>query len=556
MNRSLMMVLTGIGLAVVAAAGFGSLPACSSSKSSSSTAVDSGSGGRDSGVVATDGGDFSSGPFVGPDVPLPAGVKLQPDVVLVHGGASVVKSVSSDYGTWTIDKSADGVAGLSAGKILLIAGVDCARATAIKDNGNGTLDVTIAPVAFVDVIEEGSFSWKSTDIDWTHAVIGQVPYAIVAAAEATDGGVDGAVADAASDASESDGGAGDAEASDAEAGDAGDAGDAQADAGDAGDAGCSGDGGAGCAIRIGHMLRPRITSRKITVGGWTVQLTATAPSSGVKISVNAVWTAPTGFKGLNPFPGPAQTLGKISTTVNATVAVTNLWSTSGSMNISGGSISTASLTSDIAGSVDMSADMTATAGSQFPKAALLKLPLAIEYPYFLGPIPLYVSVSMALSIQPSLATTGSQLSITGHIDSSGNAGMTFGNGTISPGSVPSLTTPPNPLLASPPTPEIGAMALVFAVEAPRVGVGVGLTAFGLGAKAGVFVDWVNAYGITVAPVTSLVPCLESEFQGSWHAGGEMKLSALGLSKSSSGQITLGSTPEKVWYTPDVSSCQP
>ena len=101
--------------------------------------------------------------------------------------------------------------------------------------------------------------------------------------------------------------------------------------------------------------------------------------------------------------------------------------------------------------------------------------------------------------------------------------------------------------------------MVFAVQAPRIGFGVGTMAFGVGAKAGVFVDIVNSFGITIAPVTSLVPCEEAEWQLASHGGGEFNIGTGLTTVNVTHQIDLVLIPAdapQAWYTPMVSPCKP
>jgi len=267
---------SGTRFRLIAAALAASLLACSSTQSGGS------SGG---GPLAT------SIPPQGPDVDPPSNVTLQPDVVVIHGGAAVMKGISSDHGVWTLDKSASGVSSLAPGKVALIAGVDCARVTAVQDNGS-TLDVTVAPVSIIDVFQEASFQWQNAAVDMTQGYIGQVPYQIVVDSEQVP-----------------DGGAGDG-------GCTGDSGTA-ADAG----AGDAGDGGVQCMLRqqglhlegLGDNPTPSVT---VNFGNWTASWSATRGSTGVDIQGTLTWQP----NSANPrLPGdPSQTLGGINANIQFT----------------------------------------------------------------------------------------------------------------------------------------------------------------------------------------------------------------------------------------------
>jgi hypothetical protein len=507
--RALALATSAGGLTFATVAAF---TGCSTSSSSGS---------------ASGGGVATSIPFAGPDVSLPPGAVLQPDVVVVHGGASALQAVSADHGVWTLNKSASGVSQITPGKVVLIAGLDCARATAVQDNGS-TLDVTVEPVAFVDVLQEADVAWNDQMLDLSHGYLGQVPYATVVNSEqAPDAGADGAC----------DGGRA--------GGDAG--------GGSGGDAG--GDGGIGSCLRLqdDHAIGTGIS---LTIGKWTVSANVTTSSSAVDETLQATWNpqAPGG----RPMPGdPAQTLGGVNVGFGLKMHVANVQGSSGSVSVHGGTITSASFNAPVGGSADLSVQASTPMGGQYPKQALLKIPLAVEWPIFWGPVPLYVYVQANLLVQPSLSTANATLGMTSHIDFSGNAGMMFSNGSVAGTSSPTATTPASPLNDLMAPPSVGTQAAVIAVEAPRVGVGIGTGAFGLGIKAGMFVDAVNSFGIVVASSTALVPCQAMTWDFGAQAGGEMKLlGTLGATTSVSLISSSATWNHQDWYTPMVAACKP
>ncbi|MDQ7904979.1 hypothetical protein RB614_10640 [Phytohabitans sp. ZYX-F-186] len=84
-------------------------------------------------------------------------VTLQPDVVLVEGGAEAVRSVTADGLTWTIDAGAKGAADLVPGKVMFVTARGVGRVVDARRAGD-TVAVTIAPVAFTDVVRDGDFA--------------------------------------------------------------------------------------------------------------------------------------------------------------------------------------------------------------------------------------------------------------------------------------------------------------------------------------------------------------------------------------------------------------
>lgn len=88
---------------------------------------------------------------------VPDGVDYQPDVVVVGGGASAVRSASSDGLTWAIDRSAPGATRLRLGRVLLMTSVVAGRVVALRDVG-ATRVVTVAPVLLTDVLRNGTIA--------------------------------------------------------------------------------------------------------------------------------------------------------------------------------------------------------------------------------------------------------------------------------------------------------------------------------------------------------------------------------------------------------------
>ncbi|HEX8790972.1 MAG TPA: hypothetical protein VF765_08460 [Polyangiaceae bacterium] len=475
----------------LAASALAALTACSSNSSQGSSA---------GGAVA------SSIPFAGPDVALPSGAVLQPDVVTVHGGASALAGVSADHGVWTLKKSAGGVSQIAPGKVVLIAGLDCARATAVQDNGS-TIDVTVEPVSLTDVFQEADFAWNDAMLDMSQGYLGRVPYGTVVAGEQTpDAGADG-----------------------------------------------GGDGGLSMGLRL-QDDRGMGTSVSLTIGHWTVSGGFSTSASGADESVTLTWNPSSG--GSNPpMPGdPAQTLGGINVGVVLKMHVASVQGSSGAVAVHGGALTNGSLNAPVGGSVDLSAQVGTPMGAQFPKQALLKLPLSIEWPIFWGPVPFYISVQANLLIQPSLSTANATLGVSSHIDFGGNSGITFSNGSVSGTSSPTAMPPDNPLNNLMAPPSLGTQAMVVAVEAPRVGFGIGTQAFGLGIKAGPFVDIVNSFGITVASSMALVPCQSISWDFTSQGGVEFKLpGGLGVTKT----VDISPpTHSALWYAPGVAACKP
>ena len=84
-------------------------------------------------------------------------VTYQPDVVIPEGGASAVRSVSTNGLTWTIDAAAPHAGELLPGKIMFITGRGVGRVLGVTREG-GDLSVTLGPVELTDVIQQAHLS--------------------------------------------------------------------------------------------------------------------------------------------------------------------------------------------------------------------------------------------------------------------------------------------------------------------------------------------------------------------------------------------------------------
>lgn len=84
-------------------------------------------------------------------------IVLQPDVIVLEGGADSIRSVSSDAMVWTIDGNAANAADIEPGDVLLATSFAAGRVLAVDEVGDDRR-VALGPVALTDVIEDGSIS--------------------------------------------------------------------------------------------------------------------------------------------------------------------------------------------------------------------------------------------------------------------------------------------------------------------------------------------------------------------------------------------------------------
>jgi hypothetical protein len=84
------------------------------------------------------------------------GTTFQPGVVLVDGGASSVRSVTTDGLTWTLSPTAGGVSALKPGRIMFLTDRGVGKVMAVHTDSAG-VEVTIGPADLTDIIRDGHF---------------------------------------------------------------------------------------------------------------------------------------------------------------------------------------------------------------------------------------------------------------------------------------------------------------------------------------------------------------------------------------------------------------
>ncbi|HEY0636225.1 MAG TPA: hypothetical protein VGD67_01135 [Pseudonocardiaceae bacterium] len=91
------------------------------------------------------------------------GITYQPDVVVVDGGAGVVRAVSADGLTWTLDAAATGLDGLEPGEVMFLTARAAGRVADLRRDGDA-VTVALAPVQLTEVIRDGRLT-LDTELD-------------------------------------------------------------------------------------------------------------------------------------------------------------------------------------------------------------------------------------------------------------------------------------------------------------------------------------------------------------------------------------------------------
>lgn len=97
-----------------------------------------------------------------------AAVTYQPNVVIVDGGADVIRGLSDNGLVWTIDASAAGASDVAVGKIIFVTGRAVGKVLGVRRDGN-TMSVVIGPALINEIYENAHFTVEQ-DVDFGEAI--------------------------------------------------------------------------------------------------------------------------------------------------------------------------------------------------------------------------------------------------------------------------------------------------------------------------------------------------------------------------------------------------
>ena len=143
------------------------------------------------------------------------------------------------------------------------------------------------------------------------------------------------------------------------------------------------------------------------------------------------------------------------------------------------------------------------------------IPIRFNIPVIVAGLPMVFQVGFDLIVQPALTTKNDTFDASYEIPFSGSGNVLLEGNKFSVGGT--LAAEPNPLktLAS----SIGVSAILVAIQAPRVGLGIGM----FGASSVVYIDLVSSATITSGGQLGLAPCRQYQLVTSINAGVDTKI---------------------------------
>ncbi|MCX7620387.1 MAG: hypothetical protein N2037_06025 [Acidimicrobiales bacterium] len=489
---SLPGVRLGLALALVMA----SLVSCSSGRGASNaqSGVPAAGSEAQSGDPGREGSARSRllPPVPGPDEavdPRDHGITLTDATVVIRGGQGVVRSVSADGRTFTLESSADGVEQLKEGSVLLVTGMLAGRVETVRSTDDGVA-VTLGPVGLTDLIEDGRLEFSATELRPSAAIVHTWEEPIdadsysAASSDATPQ-VTGAVA----------------------------RGPVQAQL---------------ASMTGGGPPVQSSGSTQVTYGDYQIKISSSGKDNGDVTREIAV----TG------------TRGGIDFTMSAKASMSR-FRADGVLDVVGGVVGDGRFeVSGLSGSVELKATAHFTSGDK-SFDDLIKVPWEESYPIILSGIPFYVSLKASLSATPSFTTSPAELGASVKVSFDGKGGWTLQDRLLSPIEelvFQEVESPTSTAMSS-----FGAAGLVVAAQLPRIGFGLGYGPI----SAGVFLDTVTSFGYTTTGAHAMAQCERIDLSLTARAGIEQKFGLLGfgINTEAAGKVELGKSSKKYVFPP-------
>ena len=193
----------------------------------------------------------------------------------------------------------------------------------------------------------------------------------------------------------------------------------------------------------------------------------------------------------------------------------------------------------------------------------VELPIRFNIPVIVGGLPLMFQVAFNFIAQPALTTKNDSFTARVDIPFNGNATVTYDKGKVTSGGT--MQSLPQVLEAF--GNSIGVSAILVAVQAPRVGLGIGL----FSASSVGYIDLVNTFTITSGGQLGMLPCKNHQLVATVNAGidtqvalpldGWAKLLGKALNSTLADISNAASVRQQVfkkeWYRtePDIKGCQ-
>lgn len=433
---------------------------------------------------------------------------LTPETVVVKKGAQALRRTSADRATWFLDARAMEGEQLAPGKVLLIPGVDVGKVRSIR-RWRDEVQVTVEPVRIVEVIRNGTLEWGPDDLDPARGfplVWGEADHTARKVHPPLDG-------------------------------------------------------------TFPRGLAPEWSLLR---SAWADPAPPSGPpkeSDKFTFSIDGYRVAVTIRPHQAQFSFQRDLGSKSAGSLWAGGSVVAHWGeprSTGSIQVSNSKVTSYLVKIPVDGFIEVRVSSKSPKARTFPDSALVEIPMQYVIPFAVYGVPAYVSFGVKYLIQPSIAAQETGVGLSLRCDFSGTLGFDYRSDAVEQVGELMMAEPGHPLAGIEAVPSVGSLALLFAVQAPRIGVGVGRENI---ARMGDFVDLVHSFGVAVAGATSAVPCRQLTVSRVAGVGLEFEIgpeSFRDVIENFKRKTKLAGEVGKVelyrrdshWFSPPVKACDP